>query len=177
MSIVVCQLRSPRALAASVCPVATAAIPPRTFSAMYAELKRVMVIIARYSSSMETFSGKLRGSRCRDMNRRVMSGTPRMISMNPTQKYFRNGSLLRRPSARAIPMGMEHTIPMTASSRFRVSPPRSCVGTGSSPGMYDDPITRIAETTKNTVDIMRKFGRFRWSVLLRVRNRWRRLRS
>lgn len=159
MNRVVCQSRSPSAFPASFCPGGTAAIPPRTFSAMYAELNSVIVIAARYSSSMDIDSGNVSGNMCLDMNSSVMSGTPRTSSMKPTQKILMNGSLLLRPSARSTPIGNEHTIPNTASNRFNISPPMSWVFTVSSSGMPGTPMTSINEIMKTASVAMKNvFG-------------------
>ena len=62
-----------------------------------------------------------------------MSGTPRMNSMNSTQRMRSTGRFDVLPSARAMPMGSENEMPVTPMTRVSMKPPNSSVATGVSP--------------------------------------------
>src|ERR1700716_131461 len=57
------------------------------------------------------------------MNRTVISGTPRTISMNPTERNFTAGMRERRPSASRMPSGSETTMPTLATPTVTRMPP------------------------------------------------------
>ena len=89
-----------------------------------------MIMLARSSELVGKSSGKASGTSTWDMNSSVIRGTPRNTSMNTTHSSLTTGRLLRRPKARAMPMGKLITIPATANSRFSISPPQWSVLTG-----------------------------------------------
>jgi len=74
-------LFNPSACAASIWPEGMACRPPRTFSATYAALKRVMPMTTRVTFAMRICAGKKSGTMICAMNRIVTSGTPRTTSM------------------------------------------------------------------------------------------------
>ncbi len=57
------------------------------------------------------------------MKRSVISGTPRMNSMNPTQSDLTRSMSERRPSARTTPMGSEKAMPVMPMVKARTKPP------------------------------------------------------
>ena len=63
----------------------------------------------------------------------VISGTPRMNSMNPTENTRTIGIRERRPSASRMPMGSESTIPVMPAMRLSMKPPNWSVRTTSRP--------------------------------------------
>ena len=56
-------------------------------------------------------------------NSRVISGTPRMNSMNPTENMRMMGSFDCLPKASNIPMGSENAMPVTPMTRVSMKPP------------------------------------------------------
>ena len=53
----------------------------------------------------------------------VISGTPRMNSMNATENIRTIGMRERRPSASTMPMGSESTMPTSPAIRLSMKPP------------------------------------------------------
>ena len=62
--------------------------------------------------------------------------------------------LLRRPSARAMPMGKLITIPATARSRFSIRPPQWITDTGCRPGTPGNPLSRTSVMAKESTASM-----------------------
>ncbi len=70
------------AWAASICPFGTACRPPRTISATYAAVNRMMATRTRVTRlGVSKPWGRKKPSRKAAMNSSVMSGTPRISSM------------------------------------------------------------------------------------------------
>ncbi len=88
---------------------------------------------ARMSLSKFTPSGRNSGNMTEAMNSTVISGTPRISSIKPTQSIRTIGMVERRPSASTIPSGRATKIETDASTRVRNSPPHCEVSTTGSP--------------------------------------------
>ena len=69
------------------------------------------------------------GSITDDMNRIVISGTPRTNSMNHTDIQRAKGILERRPSARMTPIGNDIVMPTVATTSVTSIPPQNWVST------------------------------------------------
>ena len=67
------------------------------------------------------------------MNRTVISGTPRISSMNMTQNILITGRLDLRPSASRMPTGSDTAIPTKERISVTMRPPQSGVSTSWSP--------------------------------------------
>ena len=74
----------------------------------------------------------------------VISGTPRMNSMKPSENQRTMGMRERRPSARTMPMGSESTIPVMPATRLSMKPPNWSVVT---PWRPKPPTSRKAAIT------------------------------
>ena len=88
---------------------------------------------ARMSLSGDQSGGRNNGSITLAMNRTVISGTPRTISMKITARIFTAGMDERRPSASRMPSGSETTIPTLATTTVISMPPQREVSTISNP--------------------------------------------
>ncbi|MCY1298037.1 hypothetical protein D9M70_475010 [compost metagenome] len=84
---------------------------------------------ARMSLSMVMPSGMNSGSMTVAMNRMLINGTPRTISMKLTPRMRMAGRLEARASASAIPSGSAQARPMKESMKESGSPPHCVVGT------------------------------------------------
>ena len=58
---------------------------------------------------------------------RVISGTPRMVSMNTTDRMRTTGRRERRPSASTMPMGRDSTMPASPATTLSMKPPNLSV--------------------------------------------------
>jgi len=119
---VIWKFECPSALAASVWPKGMAAKPPRTFSAVYAELKIVIPINARINLSIRIPVGRNNGIIKEKRNKMLISGTPRIASMNIVQIMRIMGSEERLPKANITPSGKDITIAPIARSNVTRSP-------------------------------------------------------
>ena len=72
----------------------------------------------------------------------MISGTPRQNSIKTIEKIRISGIVERRPSASAIPIGIEATMPVTETTSVTNRPPHSRVSTTGNPPR-SSPITAI----------------------------------
>ena len=107
-------------------------------------------MMARSSLSNETSSGRNSGSITLDMNRMVISGTPRQNSMNITESSLTIGIFVRRPSANMMPMGSDAAMPHNASTSVTRRPPHSAVSTSRSPKSMPMTTSTTAKTANGT---------------------------
>ena len=121
--------------AASYCPLESAASPPLTTSAIYAALKKVIMIKTRKMRSMEVSGGKKNAKITFATNKRVISGTPLINSMKTTQIHLIIGMSDCRPNAKATPRGIDKQTAIVPNKRLSIKPPISREGTTSSAKM------------------------------------------
>jgi len=67
------------------------------------------------------------------INKKTISGIPRINSIKTTQSIFTAGRFDVRPNARSMPIGKEKAIPVTPIIMVSIIPPNRSVVTGSSP--------------------------------------------
>jgi hypothetical protein len=78
-----------------------------------------------------------------NMNRIVIRGTPRIVSMKKMQNAFTTGRLDLRPRANSTPIGKERTIPPIASRKVMINPPHEVVLTADRKSLVSNPASRI----------------------------------
>ena len=85
------------------------------------------------------------------MNSTVINGTPRPSSMAAVDASLTNGSSERRPSARAMPIGSENTIPTSETTRVTRMPPHRSVETCGRPSV-SAPTSKAYESGGSTTE-------------------------
>ena len=85
--------------------------------------------MTRKIKSMLVSGGKKKARMTLATNSRVISGTPRMNSIKTTQIHFIIGIFDCRPSANAIPSGIDKLTAMVPNRRLSIKPPISRDGT------------------------------------------------
>lgn len=124
MSIIVFGLLRLSDMAASYCVRGIPWNPPRKFSAIYAEWKAMMPIIALINTLGLSEEGRASGMMRYPMKSIVIRGTPRTISMNAVHIAFISLRLDRRPIARRRPIGKEKRIEVREMIMERSRPPQ-----------------------------------------------------